>query len=256
MSILVNETQGIRTITLNRPERRNALTPEMQTELILALEAAASSTSTRVVILSGAGEAFCAGLDLTALQAMGGKSPHELQEDAQRIAGMFRTLYQLPVPTIAAVNGHATAGGTGLATLCDFTYAVPSAKFGYTEVKIGFVPALVSAYLTLQIGEKHARDLLLTGRLFSAEEARHLGLVNEVLEADDLLPRVNAQAELLSRNSPSAMRATKQLIADQNRTWLDAAVTHSMKANAEARETADFREGVAAFLEKRRPHWS
>jgi methylglutaconyl-CoA hydratase len=169
---------------------------------------------------------------------------------------MFRTLYELPLPTIAAVNGHAIAGGTGLATLCDFTFAVPAAKFGYTEVKIGFVPALVSAYLTLQIGEKRARDLLLTGRLFSADEAHTLGLVTEVVASESLASRVEALAQALAANSPTSLRATKELLADQNRHWLDTAIDHSMKANAASRETADFREGIVAFLEKRKPIWS
>ncbi len=254
-TILIDEHEGIRTVTLNRPERRNAMTPAMQTELIAAFEDAGQSASTRVVILTGSGEAFCAGLDLSALQAMRDRSASELTEDAERIARLFRSLYELQVPTIAAVQGHAVAGGTGLATLCDFTYAVPAAKFGYTEVRIGFVPALVSAYLTLQIGEKRARDLLLTGRLFSATEACALGLVTEVVAADQLSSRVQQQVEVLMANSPSSLRATKRLIADQNRAWLDAAIAHSLEANAKSRETPDFHEGVAAFLEKRKPVW-
>ena len=255
-TVLISEAGGVRRIVLNRRARRNALTPEMQTELIAAFEEAANSASTRVVVLTGAGEVFCAGLDLTALQAMPEKTPLELSEDAYRVARLFRSLYELPVPTIAAVNGHAIAGGTGLATLCDFTLAVPEAKFGYTEVKIGFVPALVSAYLTLQVGEKRARALLLTGRLFSAEEARGLGLVNEVVPAEHLEQHVETLARTLQRNSPTSLRATKRLIADQNRAWLDAAVERSMEANAAARATADFSEGIAAFLEKRTPKWS
>jgi methylglutaconyl-CoA hydratase len=254
-TVLITESAGIRTLTLNRPDRRNALTPEMQRDLIAAFEDAGNSSSTRVLILTGAGDAFCAGLDLSGLQALQNKTALELSEDAHRIARIFRTLYELPIPSIAAVNGHAIAGGTGLATLCDFTYAIPMAKFGYSEVRIGFVPALVSAYLTLQIGEKRARDLLLTGRLFLADEAQRLGLVNEVVAPEDLAERVQAQAQLLAQNSPASLRATKELIADQNRKWLDNAIAHSMKANAKARETPDFEEGIAAFLEKRKPVW-
>lgn len=255
-TVLISESAGVRTLSLNRPDRRNALTPEMQSELIAAFDDAANSTSTRVVVLTGLGDAFCAGLDLSALQAMQHKTALQLSDDAHRISRMFRTLYELPLPTIAAVNGHAIAGGTGLATLCDFTFAVPAAKFGYTEVKIGFVPALVSAYLTLQIGEKRARDLLLTGRLFSADEAHTLGLVTEVVASESLASRVEALAQALTANSPTSLRATKELLADQNRHWLDTAIDHSMKANAASRETADFREGIAAFLEKRKPIWS
>lgn len=253
-TILIAEEAAVRTITLNRPERRNAMTPEMQTELIDAMEDAAASEC-RVLVFTGAGDAFCSGLDLSALRSMKDKSAAEHRADAERIARLFRTLYELPLPTIAAVHGAAIAGGTGLATLCDFTLAVPAAKFGYTEVRIGFVPALVSAFLALQIGDKRSRDLLLTGRLFDAEEAFRLGLVTEVVAPEELQPRLRALAQTLAANSPGALGATKRLLAAQNKPWLDSALAAAMDANAQARETADFREGVAAFLEKRRPVW-
>lgn len=253
-TILVVENEGVRTITLNRPERRNAMTPEMQLELIAAMEEAAVSSS-RVVVFRGAGDAFCSGLDLAALQSMNDKSAADHRADAERIAKLFRTLYELPRPTIAAVHGAAIAGGTGLATICDFTLAVPTAKFGYTEARIGFVPALVSAFLALQIGDKRARDLLLTGRLFDAAEAYRLGLVNEVVSPEELDGRVRALAQVLVANSPDSLAGTKRLLAAQNKCWLDAAIALGMEANAQARETADFREGIAAFLEKRKPVW-
>jgi methylglutaconyl-CoA hydratase len=253
-TILVAESDGVRTITLNRPARRNALTPEMQLELIAAMEEAAAGKA-RVVVLRGAGEAFCSGLDLSVLQSMNDKSAADHRADAERVARLFRTLYELPKPTIAAVHGAAIAGGTGLATICDFTLAVPAAKFGYTEARIGFVPALVSAYLALQIGDKRARDLLLTGRFFDAAEAHRLGLVNEVVQPEELEEGVLALAQILAANSPESMTATKRLLAGQNKTWLDASIAQAMEANARSRETADFREGVAAFLEKRKPVW-
>jgi methylglutaconyl-CoA hydratase len=252
--VIVADEEKIRTLTLNRPERRNAMTPELQEELTSALEDAATSTC-RVVVLRGAGEGFCAGLDLTALQAMQDKSAVVHRKDAERIARLFRTLYELPKPTIAAVHGAAIAGGTGLATICDFTLAAAGAKFGFTEVRIGFVPALVSAYLALQIGDKRARDLLLTGKLFDAAEAHRLGLVNEVVDASRLDERVKALAKVLAANSPESLAAAKRLMAAQNGAWLDGAIALAMEANARARETADFREGVAAFLEKRKPSW-
>lgn len=255
VTILVADDGEVRTITLNRPERRNAMTPEMQVELIAAMEEAAVS-SCRVVVLRGAGDAFCSGLDLTALQGMEDKSAAEHTADVERIGRLFRTLYELPKPTIAAVHGAAIAGGTGLATICDFTLAVPAAKFGYTEVSIGFVPALVSAFLALQVGDKRARDLLLTGRLFDAAEAHRLGLVNEVVSPDALEERVRALAQVLAANSPESLAATKRLLAAQNRVWLDAAIAQAMEANARARETADFREGIRSFLEKRKPVWA
>jgi methylglutaconyl-CoA hydratase len=254
-TILVGDEDGVRRITLNRPERRNAMTPEMQGELIVAMEEAAASDC-RVVMFAGAGEAFCAGLDLSALQGMNDKSAAEHTADAERIARLFRTLYELPKPTIALVHGTAVAGGTGLATMCDFTLAVPGAKFGYTEVRIGFVPAVVSAFLVLQIGEKQARDLLLTGRLFTSEEALRLGLVSEVVEAELLEARALEIVGVLKANSPEALGATKRLLAAQNKAWLDGALAEALAANAEARATHDFREGVAAFLEKRKPVWA
>lgn len=254
-TLLVTDNGGMRTITLNRPERRNAMTPEMQLELISAMKDAAGSDC-RVVVLAGAGESFCSGLDLTVLQEMQDKTAAAYQEDAERIAKLFRTLYELPKPTIAAVHGAAIAGGTGLAMICDFTLASPAAKFGFTEVRIGFVPALVSAFLALQLGDKRSRDLLLTGRVFDAVEAHRLGLVNEVVAAEDLEMRVNALATLLAANSPQSMGATKRLLAAQNKAWLDLAITEAMEANAQARETEDFREGVTSFLEKRKAVWT
>lgn len=253
-SILVSEHDGIKTITLNRPARRNAMTPEMQDELIAALERAASG-SCRVVMLTGAGDAFCAGLDLVHLQGIVDKSPAEHIVDAERLGRLFRTLYELPKPTIAVVQGPAIAGGTGLATICDFTIASSGVKFGFTEVKIGFVPALVSAFLALQVEEKQVRDLLLSGRFFSAEEAERMGLVNAVFHPEELAERANVLAERLKANSPQAMAATKRLLAKQNQVWLDTAIASAMTANAEARTMHDFGEGVAAFLEKRSPVW-
>jgi methylglutaconyl-CoA hydratase len=254
VTILVTEVDGIRRITLNRPERRNAITPEMQEELIAAMGEAASSDC-RVVVFAGVGEVFCAGLDLSALQGMNDKPAVEHTADAERVALLFRTLYELPKPTIAVVQGAAIAGGTGIATICDFTLAVPGVKFGYTEVRIGFVPALVSAFLMLQVGDKKARDLLLTGRLFSAEEAHRLGLVDEVVEVGRLTARTLELAGVLKANSPQSIAATKRLLATQNKVWLDAAIEAALAVNAEARATHDFREGVAAFLEKRKPVW-
>jgi len=166
------------------------------------------------------------------------------------------SLHELPIPTIAAVHGPAIAGGTGLAMACDFTLATPASKFGFTEVRIGFIPALVSAFLSLQVGQKRCRDLLLTGRLFDAEEARQIGLVNEVVAHSELMTRAQAIAQTLLANSPQSLSATKKLLVAQSRPWLDAAIVAALEANAVSRETADFREGVSAFLEKRKPNWT
>jgi len=254
-TVLVEDKGGVRTVTLNRPERRNALVPGMQADMIAAF-AGAQEAGARAVVLRSAGEAFCAGLDLAELREMAGRTAEQHRAEAERVLLMFRALWECDLPTIAVVQGAAVAGGTGLATLCDFTLAAPEARFGYTEARIGFVPALVSAYLSLQVGDKVARGLLLSARLFDAHEAQRLGLVTEVVPRDGLEARtVELTAELL-RNSPESLRATKRLLRAQSRQWLDAALAEAMEINAAARQTEDFREGVAAFLEKRRPKWA
>ncbi|HZZ38755.1 MAG TPA: enoyl-CoA hydratase-related protein [Acidobacteriaceae bacterium] len=251
---------GIHTILLNRPDKRNALTPQLMEDLTHALESAAANPACRVVILTGAGSAFCAGLDLEHLRAMA-ETPgqpsfaDDSRADAERIAILLRTLYHLPLPTIAAVNGAAIAGGMGIATLCDFTLAVPEAKFGYTEVRIGFIPAIVSAFLRTQIGDKRSRDLLLTGRLLSAEEAQALGLVTRIVPEPDLMPEARALAARLQRNSPAAMEATKRLLGTFADRSLSDDIEAAIHASVQARSTDDFREGIHAFLDKRDPQW-
>ncbi len=172
------------------------------------------------------------------------------------MALLFRMLYEFPKVTIAAVNGPAIAGGCGLATLCDFTLASTEAKFGYTEVRIGFVPAIVSTFLLRQVGEKQARDLLLTGRIISAEEAFRIGLVNEIVAPDQLLNRARELAASLLRNSPASLLATKRLLKHYASVDLGAQVAAAVEENARIRTTADFREGVSSFLEKRDPRWT
>lgn len=246
---------GVLTLTLNRPEKRNALNAAMINELQRALEAAANDAACGVVLLTGAGGVFCAGMDLGYLEALAEKSPDEHRVDTEQIARLLRMLHDLPKPTIAAVNGAAVAGGMGLATACDFTLAVSEAKFGYTEVRIGFVPAIVSAFLLEQVGDKRARDLLLTGRLIQAQEAFEMGLVTRVVPAAELMPEARALASMLLQNSPQAMEATKRLLSAHARSRLDAEIEAAISANVAARTTGDFKEGLRAFLEKRKPDW-
>jgi methylglutaconyl-CoA hydratase len=246
---------GIATITLNRPEKRNAISFELIDDLLQVLDAVAKSDAI-VLIVTGAGKAFCSGMDLDNLKSLLGRSPEQNLEDSQTMVRLFRSLYEFPKITIAAVNGPAIAGGTGFALLCDFTLAVPDAKFGYTEVRIGFVPAIVSTFLLRQVGEKQARDLLLTGRLFGAEEAARLGLVNEIVAPDKLMPRALELATLLMENSPASLRATKQLLTDHARAELDVQIEVAVRENAAIRSTDDFREGISSFLEKRKPAWT
>ncbi|MBV9183554.1 MAG: enoyl-CoA hydratase/isomerase family protein [Acidobacteria bacterium] len=245
----------VATLTLNRPDKRNALNFQMLDELLLALEEV-ERAGDLVVILTGAGKAFCAGMDLEELRALIDKSAAQHGEDSRRMAQVFRRLYEFPRPTIAAVNGPAIAGGTGLATMCDFTLAVAEAKFGYTEVRIGFLPAIVSSILVWQVGHKKARELLLSGRIFDAAEAYRLGLVDEVVSSDGLLERAHELSRQLLDNSPGSLSASKRLVNSFISEALDRQIEQAVDQNAAIRQTADFREGVTAFLEKRKPRWS
>jgi methylglutaconyl-CoA hydratase len=254
-TVLYHEAQSITTIKLNRPDKRNAISYELIDDLIAALKQA-SDAPAQVVVLTGTGTAFCSGMDMENLKQITGRTNEQNIQDSETMASLFRTLYDFPKPTIAAVNGPAIAGGTGLATLCDFTLAVPEAKFGYTEVRIGFVPAIVSSFLIANIGEKRARDLLLTGRIFGAEEAYKLGLVNEIVAPERLMPRALELAAQLRENSPASLRATKKLLSGYTREQLDRQVAQAVSGNAAIRQTADFKEGITAFLEKRKPTWT
>ena len=243
------------TITLNRPDKRNAISYELIDDILGALQEVEQSAA-QILILTGARQAFCSGMDLDNLRSITGRTEMENRQDSETMARLFRTLYEFPKVTIAAVNGPAVAGGCGLATLCDFTLASTEAKFGYTEVRIGFLPAIVSTFLLRQVGEKHARDLLLTGRIIGAEEAFRMGLANEVVAAEKLVSRAHELAASLLQNSPASLLATKRLLRKYSSGELDEQIAAAIEENARIRTTADFREGVSSFLEKRRPRWT
>jgi methylglutaconyl-CoA hydratase len=245
---------SVATITLTRPEKRNAISTQMIEEL-LAVLSEIEHTSARAVIITGSGSAFCSGMDLDALKNLAQQSPTQNLEDSRRMAKMFRRLWSYPKPLIAAVNGAAIAGGCGIATLCDFTIAVPEAKFGYTEVRIGFIPAIVSVFLIRQIGDKRARDLLLTGRILTAEEAKQIGLVNHIVEPGKLMDAARILAAALVESSPSSIERTKRLLTESAAAEVDASLVRAIAENASIRATADFHEGLSSFLEKRRPIW-
>lgn len=244
----------IATITLTRAEKRNAICHALIEEFLAALDEVERSPA-QVLILAAEGKAFCAGLDLEELRALAAQSAEENLVHSRRIARLLRGLYEFPRPTIAAVNGPAIAGGTALATLCDFTVASTEARFGYTEVRIGFVPAVVSAFLMRQVGEKHARELLLSGRIIDAAEAHRIGLVNQLVEPMHLAASARQLAEELLQNSPASMRATKELLRAQAGPALEREIELGMASNAAMRKTVDFAEGVASFLERRKPKW-
>jgi methylglutaconyl-CoA hydratase len=254
-TLLLTESGHTATLTLNRPEKRNALSYELIDEMFVALDAAERSNA-QVLIITGAGVAFCSGMDLDNLRAITTRSHSQNLGDSQTMAKLFRAIYEFPKPTIAAVNGAAMGGGCGIATVCDFTVASEDAKFGYTEVKIGFMPAIVSTFLVQQVGEKRARDLLLTGRTFSAQEAQEMGIVKDVISGEQLMEWARELAGTLMLASPASLRATKRLLAAFAKETLDRRLQLAVEENARIRTTDDFREGITAFLERRKPRWS
>ncbi len=256
MSILLTQDVGnIRVISLNRPDIRNALNLELRTALINAFKTAAIDKTVRVVILTGEGRAFCAGLDLNDLKTIHKKSEQENLADSKSLAELFELIYNLPKPVIAAINGHAIAGGAGLASVCDISIMSEDAKMGYTEARIGFVAALVSVFLLRQVGEKHARDLLLSARLISAKEAKTMNLVNEVVAKENLRMRALEIAKQISDNAPSSLSLTKSLISNLASLSLADGLEYAIGVNALSRNSDDLVEGVTAFLEKRPPNW-
>lgn len=242
-------------VVLNRPEKRNALNRQLLEELGQALEELKVKPELRVVLLTGEGKAFCAGLDLEELQQMQRKSFDDSLADSRRYADLLRQMYLYPRPIIAALNGPAVAGGCGLASVCDLVLAAESARLGYTEAKIGFVAAIVSYFLTRCVGDKAVRDLLFSGRLITAQEALRIGLVNEVVEDSALPSRARERARELSDNSLQSIQASKQLLARIASPDLEDALDYACQLNARSRSSADCIEGVAAFLEKRPPRW-
>ncbi len=249
-------TEGeIAFLTLNWPEKRNAISTQMIAEFLDALDRIEAGPA-RVAIITGEGKTFCSGMDLGALKNLAGQSPEHNLTDTRRAASLFRRLWSFPKLLIAAVHGPALAGGCGIATLCDFTLASEDATFGYTEVRVGFLPALVSVFIEQQVGEKVARDLLLSGRMFDAREACALGLVTRVVEAGQLLPAARELAAALVAHSPSSLLATKRLLVQFAEPEVDRRISLAIVESVAMRSTQDFREGLSAFLEKRKPRWS
>jgi methylglutaconyl-CoA hydratase len=243
-------------ITLNRPEKRNALSHELVSDLITAFDHTEKDLSAKVVVLKANGEAFCAGADLAYLQQLQHFSFEQNLEDSRHLKNLFLKIYQLKKVVIAQVQGHALAGGCGLATVCDFTFAVPEARFGYTEVKIGFIPALVSVFLIRKVGEHKAKQLLLTGEVIKAEHAQAYGLINQVVKAEELERTVFEFASgLIRNNSGQSMELTKKLIDKVQSLSLEEALEQAAMMNAKARATDDCKAGIAAFLNKQELKW-
>jgi methylglutaconyl-CoA hydratase len=234
-----DDGHGIVTITLNVPEKRNAISSQMVGELLGAFQQAEEGPA-RVVIITGSGKAFCAGMDLSELQELARETQEKNVEDARRLSKMLYRLYSFPKPVIAAVNGPAIAGGSMLATLADFTLAVPEAKFGYPEVKLGFMPALVVVFLRRQIADRPARQLLLTGKIINAPEAHRIGLVAEIVAPEMLMGRAHEIAAELIAASPTSIARTKEFMLGFDDAALQAELEQAVQANADIRSTPDF----------------
>lgn len=243
-------------ITLNRPDRRNAISRGLIDALSAAFQRARDDSSARAVILTGSGPAFCAGMDLAELQATVTKNVEAgaIWEDVHELAQLYQRIYTLPKPTIAAVNGAAVAGGAGLVTVCDLAVAVPEAKFGYPEVRRGLVAALVMPHLLRHVGERAARYLLLTGELFDAVQACRAGLINEVAAAGKLMETAHDWARAIAEGGPNALGQTKMLLEQFSRQALS--LRETAQASAAPRLTDECRHGLQAFFAKQPAPWA
>lgn len=244
-------------ITVNRPDKRNALNFEVVKELKEAFTKASQDESVKVIVLRANGDAFCAGADLAYLQKLQQYSHEQNLDDSRHLKELFYQIYTLNKIVIAQVQGAALAGGCGLATVCDFTFASPEAKFGYTEVKIGFIPAIVMAFLIRRIGEAKSKLLLLTGNIIDAKEALDMGLIHFLVNKNSLDEEVVAFAtKLIQSNSAQAMSTTKEMIAKMQSLTLDESLTFAIEMNAIARQTNDCKKGIDFFLRKEKINWS
>ena len=248
--LIVNDSGTVRTLTLNRPEKRNALNAELVAELKSALRDADANDGLRAIVIRGAGKDFCSGADLESLRKISESSYEENLEDARSLAELFALIRRVKVPVIAAVHGRALAGGCGLATACDLVIATSSARFGYPEVKIGFVPAIVMAFLRRNVSEKRAFEIATQGVEFSSAEAERLGLVNHVVSDDSFEEVIAHYAALYEEVSRSAVAMSKKLLYETDSMSFDEAMEAGSKANAEARMSEDCKKGIARFLGK------
>jgi methylglutaconyl-CoA hydratase len=252
------DTRGIATVTLARPEKHNAFNQAMISELTEAFVRLNNDDKVRVVVLTGEGKSFSAGADINWMRSMAEFNEEENLEDSLRLAELMWTLDGMSRPTIARVNGPVFGGGVGLVVCCDIAVAVDQAKFALTEVRLGLVPAVISPFVIQAIGQRQARRYFLTGEAMDASEARHTGLVHEVVKTDALDEAVEKHVSRLLKGGPNALRASKELI-DQIRgqgvSAREAAKLKTSRLIAQLRVSEEGQEGLAAFLEKRKPEW-
>lgn len=250
------EANGTAIVTLNRPQLHNAFDDELIARLTTLFHELGSNNEVRTVLLTANGKSFSAGADLNWMRRMADYSESENYQDAMRLADMLRTLNELPKPTIALVHGATFGGGVGLVACCDIVLATPEASFSLSEVKLGIIPSVISPYVVSAIGPRMARRYLLTAERFDAEEARRIGLVHELVDADSLRTRADEIAATLFNNGPHALRECKDLIRTVARGAIDdTMVEETAKRIARIRASAEGKEGLGAFLDKRKPNW-
>lgn len=254
--VIYQVNDRIAEIVINRPDKRNALNPSLVAELTAAFLRAEEDLEVKTVILKANGDVFSAGADLAYMQQLQHFSYEENIHDSAALKDLFETIRTLKKVVIAQVEGHAIAGGCGLATICDIIFAVPDAKFGYTEVKLGFVPAIVSCYLVQKVGETLAKKLLISGDLFSADEALKYNIVTYVTKAEEINRIVREFALNLNTSaSGNSLMLTKQLINQTTDSWLDSCLNNAISVNAKTRESEDFKKGIGSFLAKEKINW-
>ncbi|MDZ4745283.1 MAG: enoyl-CoA hydratase-related protein [bacterium] len=248
-TVLISTDGPVGIVSMNRPTKRNALSVELVSDLRRAFEAFASNNDVRVIVLKGEGTSFCSGADLDSLQRIADASAMENLADSTHLMQMMQSVVECPKPVIAQVHGPAIAGGCGLASVCDVVVAGRNgALFGYSEVRIGFIPAIVLVYLMQKVGDARARRLVLSGATISAEEAFRIGLVSDVVEDDNLDLYVSDLAATMAKNSGTAMALTKQMLNALHGMSSDAALKYATSMNALARQTDDCKAGIARFL--------
>jgi methylglutaconyl-CoA hydratase len=256
MPVLLTDRDGaVLRITLNRPEVRNAFDEEVIASLSAAAREAAGDRDLRAIVLAGSGKAFCAGADLAWMSKAIAYTREENRRDAEDLARMLEALDTVPVPLIGRVHGAALGGGTGLVAVCDIVIAADDALFGFTETKLGIIPAVISPYVVNKIGQSAARELFLTGARFSARRARRIGLVHEIVRESDLDETVDAYLRELFSSGPAAVAAAKALIREVHGLKSADAIGLTTTRIAEHRVSAEGQEGMRAFLEKRKPKW-
>jgi methylglutaconyl-CoA hydratase len=248
--ILCNVADGIAQITLNRPEKRNALSPELIAALREAIDHSATDPAVRVVVITGAGRDFCSGADLAGLDKAAEAGVLSHLAGAQTMADLFLAMRRHPHPIVAAVKGRALAGGCGLATACDLILASDTAQFGYPEVKIGFVPAMVMAILRRNIGEKRAFEMIAAGEIIGAAEAHSIGLINRIYPEAEFDARADEYVRSLAAKSASAITLSKRLLYHMDGMTFEAALQAGVHGNAIARETPDAKRGIEQFVKK------